>query len=176
MKELHEQPFSVLIDEWSDIHVRPHLGVVVLFFSKTAKAIKSRFLGIVELTEDTTSQKIFYQLSKLLKQYNLSFQNLIGYASDGASVVSGQHNSVWSRVHEQAPNAFQFKCVCHSLDKVVSSSFDVLPSRIAVLIKKIPSWFSKSFKRKREYSQLYAEFSHEEESTLNPFISVSATR
>ena len=30
IEDLKDQPYSVLIDEWSDIRVKPHLGVVIM--------------------------------------------------------------------------------------------------------------------------------------------------
>ena len=90
-------PYSILIDEWSDIFVKPHLGVVVMFYSRKLKKINSRFFGLAEL-ESVDSDGIFNALVIMLKTFGLKYSHMIGYGSDEANVVAGAHNSVRTRV------------------------------------------------------------------------------
>lgn len=39
--------------------------------------------------------------------------NVIGYASDTASIMVGVHNSVLSHIKLKQPNVFSLGCLCH---------------------------------------------------------------
>lgn len=39
--------------------------------------------------------------------------NMVGFASDGVSVMFGNKNSVVTRFKEKIPNLFVQKCICH---------------------------------------------------------------
>eukprot|EP00795_Rhopilema_esculentum_P010088 gene10088-18740_t len=41
--------------------------------------------------------------------------NCIGFGSDGASAMIGEHESVWSRVRAEAPGCQLNRCIYHSL-------------------------------------------------------------
>ena len=65
-----------------------------------------QFLGLISL-EFTNASGIFEKLSLVMNEFGLDWSKLVGFGSDGASVVSGQNNSVWTRVKEKSPNAIQ---------------------------------------------------------------------
>lgn len=174
-EDLKDMPYSILIDEWSDVHIKPHLGVVALYFSNEGNEMRTRFLGLVELISvDATG--IFNQLEALMEQYELKFSNMIGYGSDGANVVSGQNNSVWTRIKEKNPNCIQFTCICHSLNKVADEAFNEMPSQISACLSLIPKWFKKSEKRKIEYMKLFTDLNEDISRSDCPFETYSQTR
>ena len=144
IKRLQGKAFSILIDEWSDIDVKPHLGIVVMYHCDQQNRFVTQFLTLTEL-EKTNSDSIFAAIVRVFDDFNLKFENLIGYGSDGAAAVSGKNSSVWTKIKERAPNTIQFTCICHSLHLVAEHAFNELPSRIGALLKMIPKWFSKSF-------------------------------
>ena len=111
-----------------------------------------------------------------MDDYDLKWENLIGYGSDGASVVSGCNNSVWTRLKSKNPNVMRFTCICHSLAKVAEDSFDQLPSRMSALLSFIPKWFKKSEKRKQQFLSLFDQLCPSEMPESNPFERYSETR
>ena len=173
--ELNNCSFLLLIDEWSDMKMQPHLGVIVQYFSKKHLKTKTMFLGIIEL-DGANADMIYEKLELIITDFDLNMNNMIGFGSDGANVVSGRNNSVWTRIKEDAKYAMRFPCICHSLDLVVSDGFNVLPSRLSVLLKKVPAWFSKRFKHKQECLRLFEDFKSKDESVPNPFATLSQTR
>ena len=74
---------------------------------------------------------------------------------DGAASMTGRFNSVWSRLSTKAPNCVLIKCVCHSLALIVQHAFDLLPSPIFFLLQEIPTWFSHSSFRKKNFRNIY---------------------
>ena len=175
IQELKGKTYSLLIDEWSDISIVPHIAVVITFFSENSKSFVSRLLALRDL-DSVNSEGIFNTMMAILSDYNLDLKNCVGFGSDGANVVSGQHNSVWTRVKNESPHAVQFTCVCHSLAKVVEHSFNELPSHCAHLLSAIPKFFSKSNIRRNDFLELCNAFGSDQLSKTNPFQKYSATR
>lgn len=174
-EDLHETPYAILIDEWTDCTVTPHLAVAIMHYSRRIGSISASFLGLKEL-KSANSESIFASLKELLDEFGLDPNYCVGYGSDGASVVSGKNNSVYTRIREMSPNVVQFKCICHSLQKVVEKSFEELPLHISKLLHKIPKWFSKSFYRRAEYTQLAESFEFAVKESNLPFKKYAETR
>lgn len=80
---------------------------------------------------------IFDALELVMDELDLSFDNTVGYGSDGAAVVTGAINSVWSRIQAKK-NISRFTCICHSMNKVAESAFAELPSHMSEFLNKIP--------------------------------------
>lgn len=154
--------------------MKPHLGVVVLYYSTKFSKIITRFLSIIEL-EEVNSDGIFSKLEEVLLDFGLDYKSMIGYGSDGAAVVSGCNNSVWTRLLTKNSNLIRFTCVCHSLAKIAEEAFSELPSRMSAILKMVPKWFKKSDKRKKEYTALF-ESMESLTQTSKPFEKYAETR
>lgn len=74
-------------------------------------------------------------------------ENMIGLASDGASVMVGRHNSVTTKFQSKIDNLFTLKCICHSFSLCASSACLKLPRRVEDLVRNILIFFSNSPKR-----------------------------
>ncbi|XP_068241400.1 zinc finger BED domain-containing protein 5-like [Palaemon carinicauda] len=107
-----------------------------------------------------TAESLFELLKIKLREYDMNFENCIGFSSDGAASMVGSKNSVWTRIKDVAPNSTQMKCVCHSLALCIRHAFEKLPSSLGFLISETPLWFSNSNLRREEYKSLFE--------TLNP--------
>ena len=64
-----------------------------------------------------TGELIFNAIKKTLDWYCLDLKKCVGFGCDGASVMVGQHLSVWSRIKEVNinPSCILMKCIRHSL-------------------------------------------------------------
>ena len=181
LEELKEdvkgKKFSVLIDEATDLAVNKHVCVVIRYFSESRGKIATEFVGLVPVVGATGSD-IFSALSTCLENIGLTLLDCVGFASDGASSMTGEHNSVWSRVRQQSPHCQLNKCVCHSLSLCVEKAFDKLPSSLGYLLHEIPKWFSKSIIRREKYKELFLVMDPNEErrGTPLPFQKISNTR
>ncbi|XP_050724635.1 uncharacterized protein LOC127002594 [Eriocheir sinensis] len=171
------QKFAILVDESTDVASKKLLCVVIRYFSRSEKKIVTELVELVEVSE-ATREALFQAIKNSIEKLGLSLKDCIGYASDGASVMTGTHNSVWSRIHEESPNCVQMKCICHSLALCVQAAFKKLPASLGFLLAEIPKWFSKSAIRREAFSTLFSIMDpcEERKGTPLPFQQASVTR
>lgn len=84
---------------------------------------------------------------------NVSFDNCIGFASDGCNTMMGAHNSVASRFKENCPGITIMKCICHSIHLCASEACKVLPRTCEDLARNIYNFFKSSAKRQFHFQQ-----------------------
>ena len=97
-------------------------------------------------------------MESCLKKSGLSLVNCISYASDRASVMVGEHDSVWSRIKAASPHCVLIKCICHSLALCIKRAFEKMPANLGFMLSEIPKWFSKSVIRRDAYKELFETF------------------
>lgn len=69
---------------------------------------------------------------------------MIGFGSDGASVMRGKKNSVLTRLREKVPNIFDIHCIAHAAHLAASKAAKHIPKEIGFFIDKISVWFAHS--------------------------------
>lgn len=133
-------------------------------------------LGLVSVTE-ATGEELFNTIKTAVEDFGQTLNNCVGFGSDGALVMVGHNNSVWSRIREESPNCVQVKCICHSLALCVQHAFNTLPSNLGFLLSEIPKWFSKSTLRREAYKSLFSTMNPDEtHMQQTPFQQPAATR
>ena len=166
--------FSLIVDETTDVSTAKQLCVIIRYYSNVEKKIVTAFVDLVTVVH-ACADDLFNAIRDCLRGINLELVDCIGYASDGASVMVGEHNSVWTRIAAVAPNCIKLMCICHSLALCVQHAFEKLPSSLGFLLAEIPKWFSKSTIRREAYKSLYEVMSPDDDQ-LPPFEKYSATR
>ena len=146
--------FSVLIDESTDVSCKKYLSVTVRYFSEKQEKICTAFISLVSLVS-ATGEDIFTALKLSLEDAGLNLEDCVGLACDGASVMVGRHDSVYSRMKIVSPNCILMKCICHSLALCIEHAFEKLPANLGFLLSEIPKWFSKSTLRREAYKDLF---------------------
>jgi len=155
INEIGNQPFSLLIDESTDISVLKFLGISIMYFNQDMGKIVSTNLSLVEL-EACDADAITDAVLTTLKKKNLNIKNMVGLGSDNASVMVGINNGVYKKILTEVPTLIHLPCVCHSLQLAVSAAAnDTLPRNIEYLIKETYNWFAHSTLRQAEYKNLY---------------------
>jgi hypothetical protein len=102
---LKETFFSIIIDETTDISTSKCLVIVVRYYCRKQEKVVDVFFGLIEL-ETATAEVIFKAILNLFQKYNISVSNIIGFASDNASVMMGNLNGVKARFQNIIPNIF----------------------------------------------------------------------
>ena len=138
-----------MIDESTDVASQKLLCVAVSYVSDSVGPVTD-FLGLIPVV-DTTAETLYTTLKDELLRYGMNMSNCIGFASDGASVMVGKNNSMWTRIKEDSPHCIQLKCICHSLALCIQRAFAELPSNLGYLLKEIPAWFSHSTLRREAF-------------------------
>ena len=177
--------FSIMLDETTDITLEKLLAICVRYYRENTEKIMTAFLGLYPIVQ-ATGEALFQTVKDSLYEYDLTLANCIGIACDGAAVMVGENNSVWSRIKEDSPNYILNKCVCHSLALCVQKAFETLPSNLGYLFTEIPGWFCNSTLRRHNYKKLFEEMNeenHERECSVSnkntvhmPFLKLSGTR
>ena len=179
-EDIKNKPYALKLDESTDTSVQKYLCVLVRYFSDKQLAVTTELLGLVPLIE-SNAEAIFQAFRNKLTDSGLNVENCLGFAYDGASVMVGSHNSVWTRLQGVAPNCVLIKCICHSLALCIQHAMDELPSNINYLLSEIPNWFNKSAIRRDAFKQLFEVMNTNEDPDLSrtaplPFKKVSSTR
>lgn len=155
MKVISNGPFSLLIDESTDISVLKFLGISVMYFNQNEGQIVSTYLALVEM-EACDSDAITQAVTSTLREKGLNIKNMVGLGSDNASVMVGINNGVYQKILKEVPTLVHIPCVCHSLQLAVSAAAnETLPRHIEYLIKETYNWFSHSSLRQAQYKNLY---------------------
>lgn len=88
------------------------------------------------------------QIMGFFRDNNIPFEeNLIGFAADGASVMSSKKNSVAQLLKQNMKNLFSMTCVCHSFAIVASNACEELPRYLEDMMRDIYNYFKNSSKR-----------------------------
>ena len=177
-QDMAGQKYCLILDESTDVSCAKHLCVVIRYYSNSEKKIVTTLLNLIPVIH-ATGEDLFQALKSSLASAGLSLHNCVDYASDGAAVMVGEHNSVWSRIKQESPNCILIKCVCHSLALCIKYAFEKMPAHLGYMLNEIPKWFSKSGVRRDAYKELFETFEGctVEDSTIPlPFPKCNQTR
>ncbi|XP_066960919.1 uncharacterized protein [Macrobrachium rosenbergii] len=175
--DVQDAKYALLIDEATDISTDKHLCITIRYFSKKEKRIVTELVSLAAVTE-ATGAILFKVIKNAIEDIGQSLSNCLGFASDGASVMIGNNNSVWTQIKEESPHCVQVRCICHSLALCMQHSFDKLPSNLDFLLSEIPKWFSKNSLRREAYKSLFKVMdpNGERKGLPTPFQQASVTR
>lgn len=150
IKEIGNQPYSLLIDESTDVSVLKFLGIGIMYFDQKEGQIVSTYLALVEM-ETCHSEAITEAVISTLKNKRLDVRNMVGLGSDNASVMVGINNGVYKKLLNEVPTLIHIPCVCHSLQLAISAAAnETLPRNIEFLIKETYNWFAHSTLRQAQ--------------------------
>ena len=148
------QPFTILCDGGNDNFEKKYFGIMVRFWDEQIRKVATRFLD-APVCNIATGETLFNVLAGVL---DIPWKNVIGFASDSASVMVGRRNSVLSRVIIQQPNVFSMGCVCHLAALCAAAGLKKLPLSIDDLLIDVYYHFKNSSKRCEEFSIILQEF------------------
>ncbi|KAK3873345.1 hypothetical protein Pcinc_021633 [Petrolisthes cinctipes] len=103
ISDMRNSKFSILTDESTDCGKIKHLCIVVRYFSEKKQCIITQYLGLMRI-EDASANGIYTAIKDFFKAKGIQEDNCIGFASDGASVMVGKHNSLYSKLRDDIPH------------------------------------------------------------------------
>ena len=154
VQDTKDRKYCLLIDESTDVGNIKLLVICVRYVSLTKNEIATAFVSLLSVS-DTTAATIFNEIVQELTKCDLSISDCIGFGSDEAAAMVGEHNSVFSRNREASPQCVQMRCVCHSLALCIQHAFGKLPVHVGYLISEIPIWFINSSLRRDAFVNLF---------------------
>jgi hypothetical protein len=164
---LKETFFSIIIDETTDISTSKCLVIVVRYYCRKQEKVVDVFFGLIEL-ETATAEVILKAILNLFQKYNISVSNIIGFASDNASVMMGNLNGVKARFQNIIPNIFVIGCLSHSLHLCASKACASLPNQIEEMARGIFNYFAHSAKRQHDFKEFQNFVNAEPHKMLRP--------
>jgi len=154
IEDIGSNPFSIIIDESTDIGTNKYMAYCVRYFSHSASNMVTEFLGFTEI-EKATSEILRDVFVKFIEESKLNLQNLVGIGTDGASNLCGKNKSLFTLLKNEVPHLQLIKCVCHSLNLCAAKACEELPSSLEFLLRESRSWFSHSSLRQMTYNNLF---------------------
>ena len=109
--------FSVLADETKDVSKKEQISIVLRYLYRNE--VRESFMEF-KAAHGLDAQSLSQTILNCLQSYGLDTTScLVGQCYDGASVMSGIHKGVQSRVRECAPMAVYTHCYAHRLNLVL---------------------------------------------------------
>ena len=125
--------FSLQLDESTDISVTQQMAILLRFFDNKSERVRSDFFAL-ESVERATAEVLFQAVDKHFQlPLTLSYSNLVGLGTDGANVMLGRRNSIFSRLQTEQPSLVAIHCNCHIAALIVNASCKVLPDNLEEL-------------------------------------------
>ncbi len=120
-----------------------YLCICIKYCLKKHTRFVNSYLGLVELLDADANGKVDAIIG-FLHANMLDIANMVGIATDGASVMVGRQHSVYTLLKQKQPNLQLIRCVCHSLHIVAQKAMQQLPSNIEYMIRETYNWFAHS--------------------------------
>lgn len=116
--------YALMTDESTDISVLKQLVLVARYV--TDSGVKTSYLKIADLP-DGTAESIEHAILKYADDKSLDIAKLRGFGSDGASVMTGRHSGVATRLKAHTPRMIAIHCVNHRLALAAAHAADGIP-------------------------------------------------
>ncbi|XP_028416122.1 uncharacterized protein LOC114539706 [Dendronephthya gigantea] len=125
--------FGLLTDDVTDVSNIQKLVSFIQFFDEDIDDCVTKFIEATDLLESSPNsspdaEAIFSCLVKLLKKHGLDINELKGFASDGASVMTGKNGGVAAKFKnlKECETMISIHCVCHRLALACADTGDEL--------------------------------------------------
>ena len=151
------QPFTIRCDGGNDNFEKKYFRIMVRFWDVQLRKVVTCFLD-APICNIATGESLFNALSGVLEKHKIPWKNVIGFASDSASVMVGKRNSVLSCVILHKPDVFSMGCVCHLAALCAAAGLKKLPVSIDDLLIDICYHFKNSSKRCEEFATILQNF------------------
>lgn len=149
---LRNNVFSLCEDESTDLSNQKSLCLVVRICINFE--INDLFFGLLNV-EKCDALSLYYLIVNHFNNNNINYkQNMIGFAADGAAVMTGKTHSVAQLLKKDIPDLFIIKCVCHSLALCSSYACLKLPSAVETLARDVYNYLSNSPKRLGQFKEI----------------------
>ena len=151
--------FALIMDETSDIS-RAEQVSICLRHVLDGKTLET-FVGFFS-TESTEGEILFKLVKKVITEYGLKLENIVGECFDGASNMSGVRKGVAARMKEYSPRGVYVHCYAHVLNLALQDTMnDVEPLRNALgTLQSLYNFLEGSTKRHALFHSLEVDSDH----------------
>jgi hypothetical protein len=114
--------FGILVDESLNRNKQNQISILARYLNKDLE-ITTSFLSVKDLGVDGgKSENVYRIILQVLNEYNLKIENVLTFASDGASNMLGKNKGLLSILNKHSL-VVGFHCALHRLNLVMEDSF-----------------------------------------------------
>uniref|UniRef100_A0ABD2WDM7 DUF4371 domain-containing protein n=1 Tax=Trichogramma kaykai TaxID=54128 RepID=A0ABD2WDM7_9HYME len=150
ISDIGKMPFSLIVDESTDVSVHKYMCICIKYFSVAKKKIVTNYLGIIQL-DRADAQSLYDALVEYAETINLQLSQMIGIGTDGGSNMCGKDKSLFALLKKTYPKLQLVRCICHALNNASSAAGQAFPDAVDFLCHQIYTWFSNSSVRRSDY-------------------------
>lgn len=111
--------------------------------------------SLVCQVEQGTAEGLYTLVTEFFNENGIPYKsNLVAFASDGANLMFGQHNSLMALLKKDVKNLFVMKCICHSIALCASYACNVIPKEVESLLYETYTYFKYSSVRTNELNNI----------------------
>ncbi|KAI5083925.1 hypothetical protein GOP47_0000094 [Adiantum capillus-veneris] len=141
--------YALQVDESTDVSTMQYMILYVTYIENAGNGeICTKFIDLLR-PKSASAESLFDALVSYLKLVDFPMQKLVGIATDGATVMSGQHTGLVTRLREKVPHLISFHCIAHRQALAAGDAFKTNKEfkYVDKLARKVYEWTSRSAKR-----------------------------
>lgn len=147
--------FSIIVDESTDRTVTKFLVIIVRYHCKIQRKPVEEFFALPKVV-DATAQGLKNLIVGQFEEASIPLRNIIGFASDNASVMAGVRGGLAALLKKDLPWLAVFGCICHSFALCAAAATDTFPSSVIQFSHDIYKCVGVSPKRTKEFEDCQA--------------------
>ena len=155
-KELHDilkkTLFSLIVDETTDRTTTKFLVILVRYYCEKVNEPLEEFFSL-PVVEDQTTASLKKLIVEEFEKAQVPMTNIIGFASDNASVMAGKHGGLAALIKKDIPWLNVFGCICHSFALCAAAACDTLDEGIISFAHNVYNFLAFSSKRQNEFKE-----------------------
>ncbi|XP_060559338.1 zinc finger protein 862-like [Ruditapes philippinarum] len=161
-QKLHQSPcVAVLADESTDIANKKRMTINAVVIDPETSCPNTIYLRNVEY-EDGTGVGLASVIVDEFYRRNISFDKILGFGSDGASVMTGSDRGVKGILLRKQPHMIHIHCMAHRLALCTSQAAESVPNicEYQRFLTNLFYYFKASPSREQELHQVQAILNH----------------
>ncbi|CAG5046361.1 unnamed protein product [Parnassius apollo] len=159
--------FSLIMDETTDQSSLKQCCFTAVVYDENTNKVEHLFLDMVELSSGT-AKGLYDCLHQMLRNKNISIENMVGFSSDTTNVMVGEHCSVFALLKKDLPHIALVKCSCHIIHLSSSKACLKLPRNVEDFLRSVGAHFSRSSQRQLKFREFQEFFQVEIHKILTP--------
>lgn len=156
---LEQSPFSILLDNSSDIYGDNYMAILVRYFHNFRKPPITRLLAVVEIGASSTGASLLELVQEEMfnNDYNI-INNIVGICTDGGSnMISTQGSGLSNRLQTFLPALIHVKDLCHAYNGIAKEATKCVPKFAVDFVKEVCGYINKSTQRQAAFRDFMLE-------------------
>ena len=156
---IKDSPYiSILTDESTDISNTKKVVIYVKILDPKTHVPSTHFFGNVSVEGSSCNAEVLFEcICNFMKDKGVPLHNLMGFGSDGASVMTGIKSGVATRFRQLCPHMINIHCMAHRFNlctSLASKDIPYLKNTFEPMFRDIYYYFDKSANRAAELKEL----------------------